>query len=214
MSAHSISISPVRSKQHRAEPLPREDRRRAIVEAVIPLLVEQGAAVTTRQIAEAAGIAEGTIFGVFTNKTELIHEAAKASMDPTPVRSALGGINSTDSLEAQLTEAARILLDHFDRVTVLVGVIRTMRTSPVGPPPGTRRFVAESHAAVLAALTDLFKRHENRLRIEPARAAAALQALTFARLQPLVAPREKLTIEEIVAILMSGVADPDQQTAT
>ena len=202
------------AKQRRAEALPRQDRRKAIIEAVIPLLVEYGSAVTTRQMAEAAGIAEGTIFGVFANKTALIHEAVKASMDPAPVGNALAAIPPADPLEHQLVEAAGILLDHFDRVAVLVGVVRTMRTSPAGPPPGTRRFVAESHAAVLAALADLLDRHRDRLRIEPARAAAAFQGLIFARLQPLVAPEERLTIEEIVAILLSGISNPNGQADT
>ena len=196
------------AKQRRADPLPRSDRRQAIVAAVIPLLVEHGSAVTTRQMAEAAGIAEGTIFGVFANKIALIHEAVKASMDPTPVQTALAEIDPDDPLEAQLTEAARILLAHFDRVTVLVGVLRTMPTPTSGPSPEARRFVAESHAAVLAAVTELFERHANRLRINPARAAAAFQGLIFARLQPLVSPKEKLTIEEIVAVLLSGIAQP------
>ncbi|HUO45747.1 MAG TPA: helix-turn-helix domain-containing protein, partial [Acidimicrobiia bacterium] len=60
------------SKKARAEPLAPEDRRQAIVEAVIPLLVERGASVTTREMAEAAGIAEGTIFRVFPDKCALI----------------------------------------------------------------------------------------------------------------------------------------------
>ena len=214
MSAHSVSLGRVSAKHRRAEPLPRQDRRQAIVEAVIPLLVEHGSAVTTRQMAEAAGIAEGTIFGVFANKAALIHEAVKAGMDPAPVRTALAGIPPADPIEDQLAEAARILLEHFDRVTVLVGVLRTMPTAPAGPPPGARRFVADSHAAVLAALTDLFGRHQDRLRIAPSRAAAAFQALTFARLQPLIAPEEKLTIEEIVAVLLSGIADPVGQAVT
>ena len=47
-----------------------EDRRKAILEALIPLLVEQGGDVTTKEIAEAAGIAEGTIFRVFPDKAD------------------------------------------------------------------------------------------------------------------------------------------------
>jgi AcrR family transcriptional regulator len=202
------------AKQRRAEPLPRADRRQAIVEAVIPLLVEHGSAITTRQMAQAAGIAEGTIFGVFANKTAVIHEAVKVSMDPAPVRTALAGISPTDPLEKQLIEGARILLDHFGRVTVLVGVLRTMPTSTSGPSPEARRFIAKSHAAVLAVLTELLGRHADRLRIEPARAAAAFQGLVFARLQPMMAPAERLTIEEIVAILLNGIADPAEAVAT
>ena len=199
----------MQTKQRRAEPLPREERRRKIVEAVIPLLVEGGASVTTRQMAEAAGIAEGTIFGVFADKKAVIHEAVKVSMDPDPVQAALAGISPTGPLEKQLIEGARILLDHFGRVTVLVGVLRTMPTSTPGPSPEARRFIAESHGAVLAALTDLFARHAGRLRTEPARAAAAFQGLIFARLQPMTGPADKLAIEEIVAILLNGIAEPE-----
>ena len=68
------------SNRLRAEPLAPDDRRRAIVEAVIPLLVERGATATTRQMAEAAGIAEGTIFRVFPDKAALIHEAVRVSL--------------------------------------------------------------------------------------------------------------------------------------
>ena len=41
-------------------PLAPEDRRTAILAALIPLLVERGGDVTTKEIAQAAGIAEGT----------------------------------------------------------------------------------------------------------------------------------------------------------
>jgi AcrR family transcriptional regulator len=39
-----------------------DERREMIVAAALPLLVEQGAAVSTAQIAKAAGIGEATIF--------------------------------------------------------------------------------------------------------------------------------------------------------
>jgi AcrR family transcriptional regulator len=159
-------------------------------------------------MAEAARVAEGTIFSVFADKTALIHEAVKVSMDPVPIAEALAAISPTVPLEAQLHEAARILLGHFDQISVLVGIIRTLRSSHGGPPPAARQFVAESHARVLAAITDLFARHEGRLRVDPTRAAAVFQGLVLARLQPLLPDEAKLDTEELVAVLLSGIADP------
>ena len=63
----------------RAEALPQTERRDQIVDAALPLLREHGRQVTTRQIADAAGIAEGTIFRAFASKEEII-EAALARL--------------------------------------------------------------------------------------------------------------------------------------
>ena len=52
-----------------------DDRRRTLVEATIPLLHEHGKAVTTKQIADAAGVAEGTLFRVFDSKDDLVTAA-------------------------------------------------------------------------------------------------------------------------------------------
>ena len=60
-----------------------DDRRRAIVDAVVPLLLAHGDDVTTKQIADAAGIAEGTIFRVFPDKPALLMAAAAETMNPS-----------------------------------------------------------------------------------------------------------------------------------
>jgi AcrR family transcriptional regulator len=203
--------APVTEKHERAEPLPPDDRRRAIIEAVMPLLLEKGPAVTTREMAEAAGIAEGTIFRVFADKPSVIHEAVKASMDPEPVRQALAAIPSTIPMDAQLEDAARILLARSERVMALFGMLRTVRPPSSGPPAGARQYVIEANAATRAALTTLLQRHEDRLRIAPERAAVAFQGFVLASSHALVAPNEKPTPSEIVSILLNGISAPDDR---
>ena len=60
-----------------------DERRRAIVDVVVPLLLRARGGVTTKQIAEAAGIAEGTIFRVFPDKAALLMAVAEETMNPS-----------------------------------------------------------------------------------------------------------------------------------
>lgn len=208
MSAHSVSLPEVNVKQGRAKPLSRQDRQRAILAAVIPLLIEKGSAVTTAEMAEAAGIAEGTIFRAFPDKAALIHEAVKATMDPDPIRKALAEIPDDSPIEMQLAAAARVLAERFDRMTALIGILRSVPHSIDKPPAEARRVAADAMTAISAALAVIFERHRDRLLIEPGRAAAALRGLIFTNSHPLFAPEEKLSVDEIVAILLSGVIAP------
>jgi AcrR family transcriptional regulator len=196
-------------RSQRADPLPAEARRRAIVEAVIPLLVERGHSVTTRQMADAAGIAEGTIFRVFPDKCALIHEAVRVSIDPEPIQRQLAEIYEDATLEVQLDEAARILLERYEVVIALVSVMRTLpesgKSSHIAGPPA---FIAEANTAINEALTEIFERHRDRLRITPSRAAAAFRGLIVASGHPAMGLADRLTINEAVSVLLSGVVEP------
>jgi len=193
------------AKPNRARPLPADERRRAIVEAVIPLLLDQGPTVTSREMAEAAGVAEGTIFRVFPDKPSIVVEAVKVGMDPAPVQDALSMIPRSVPMERRLEEAARILIGRSERVAALIGILHIVKARGSGRPSAARRFVTDSNAVVLAALTDLFEHHREQLRVTPAQAAVTFRGFVFANVHPMVAPDDRATPEEIVDMLLHGI---------
>lgn len=196
----------MKKRQVRAAPMVAADRRRAILDVVVPLLGEKGSSVTTAEIAQAANIAEGTIFRVFPDKSAVIFEAVKSAMDATPVVNAIGAISASAPMAKQLAEAARLLLDYVNRMMALGGSLRFG-----SPLHGARRkdvaeLIKTSSAAISAALADFFERHRAVLRVPPSTAAAAFRGLTFASAHPLLPPRERLALDEAVSILLSGIA--------
>lgn len=70
--------SPNRVKTMRAAPMSAEDRRQWIAVEAIPLFIEHGTSVTTKQLAEHLGIAEGTIFRAFSDKEMLVKAVVEA----------------------------------------------------------------------------------------------------------------------------------------
>lgn len=197
----------------RAKPLPPAQRRQAIIDAIVPLLLDKGAAVSSRQMAEAAGVAEGTIFSVFPDKPAVIKAAVKSSMDPAPVCASLGKIPGSAPMATQLETAATVLLGHGERVATLVGVLRSIYTSPPRRSVGIPQFVRESNVAILAALTNLLDRHADTLRVPPQRAAVALWGLVFTNAHPMAGPDQRTTPLEIVDLLLYGIVADNGRTA-
>ena len=74
--------------RQRAQPMTPEDRRAMIAEQAIPLFIEFGSSLTTRQLAESLGIAEGTIFRAFGDKDALVRASVRGVLRPG--RSAAG----------------------------------------------------------------------------------------------------------------------------
>lgn len=194
-------------QSRRARPLPPEERRTAILDAVTPLLIERGAAVTTAEMARAAGIAEGTIFRVFPDKPALLHAAIERAMDPAPVRAALEGIDPDLPIEAQLAAAARVLEARFDAVAALLGMVRAIPHEREHHAEGAHRIAHESMTAVASALTTLLERHRDRLRVEPARAAIFLRGAVFTNSHPLLASAGRMELESLVSVLCDGIVD-------
>ncbi|MEZ5144808.1 MAG: helix-turn-helix domain-containing protein [Acidimicrobiales bacterium] len=183
----------------RAAALPPEERRAAIVAATLPLLREHGTALTTRQIARAAGIAEGTIFRVFHDKDELLGAAVEAAMDPAPTAAAIRGVDLGLPLEARLAAAVGILQRR------VADLWQVMNAAGVRVPPGDQAARRRRDAPDLLAVAALVEPDRQRIDRDPLDAAIALRSLTFACTHPALVVGEPSTPAEIVALLLDGI---------
>jgi AcrR family transcriptional regulator len=190
----------------RAAPLPPSERRAAIVAATLPLLLVHGKAVTTRQIAEAAGIAEGTIFRVFPDIESLLQATVDAAYDPAQVAKELEAIGGSGSLERRLVEAVRILQGRLTSMWQLMSIAGV-------PKPAARGNTGDRPD--VAALIAIIEPDQHRLRRSPAAAAQLLRGLTLAGTHPaLAADGAAMTPEEIVSLLLDGMRNRTRQAVS
>src|SRR3954471_12734359 len=93
----------------RATPMPPDERRAALMAATEPLLERYGRDVSTRQIAEAGGVAEGTIFRAFATKDELIDAVVEEVFDENRTRDAIAAVDRSLPFAERLVAAVTVL---------------------------------------------------------------------------------------------------------
>jgi len=179
-----------------------DERRAAIVDATLPLVLRHGAGVSTRQIAEAADVAEGTIYRVFPDKGALMGAVREKAFDPSPMLRDLAEVDASQPLRERLVAAVAIMQRQLTGVFGLIEALGLTR-----PPQDDRRADAKNEA-VRAAMIDLIGADERDLRVDAAEMVHVLRLLVFSGTHHHISAGRPLGAEQIVAILLDGLSAP------
>jgi AcrR family transcriptional regulator len=193
---------PEPSRRHRVAALSPDDRRAALIEATIPLLRQHGVQLTTRQIADAAGVAEGTIFGVFADKASLIRAALITCFDPTQAVAAIRGVRTVGDLRERLV----MIVDMLGRgIEMMAPLMASVRAS--GSHTGDQELASammRARDAIIKTVAEVVEPDRARLRRSPEAVAQALVYMIFASgsgFGPLVSVDSR----ELVSLLLDGL---------
>lgn len=186
-----------------------DERRRALIEATRPLLLEHGLSITTRQIAECADVAEGTIFRAFGTKQSLIEAVVDDCLAPGPVIEAIDSVPAELSLEDAVTWMIQVLQAHIQQVRALMSAIAGERPHG-GPPP--KKPHRDFHLAVDAAMTRVLTRYDDQLTVGTPTACWTISAMAFAAVMPMAGHPDAAEPRQIARLILGGIAAPSLTT--
>lgn len=188
-------VAQMTAPEGRARPLPVDERRSMIIHAVMPLLLVHGRSVTSRQIAEAAGIAEGTIYRAFGNKDSLIEAVIAHLLDPEPMRFALRAIDPELPLETKVFAIVATMRERFAVVFRLMAVLGVERPTM----PSQRALYSD-------IITDCLGGDSSGLNFTPAEVGQIIRLVAFSSVFPQLNAGSEFSTEQLTSIILYGVA--------
>jgi len=183
----------------RATPMAIDDRRQALIDATLPLLLEHGRTVSTKQIAEAAGVAEGTIFRAFESKDELILATVEAALEIEPFLEDLQTVDTSLELRERLLDIVSRLQKRF------AGMFTLMTAMGMVGPPRAHKHMEDGRNRANRILVRLVEADADLLTCKPEELMHILRLLTFSGTHPHISDGRRLTPAQIVDTLLDGV---------
>ncbi|MCL2317271.1 MAG: TetR/AcrR family transcriptional regulator [Actinomycetia bacterium] len=215
----------------RATRMQPDDRRAAIIAATRDVLTREGVGFTTRDVAEAAGVAEGTIFRVFPSKDDLLAAVVADLFDLTPTCERLEALTGGNSLEAQIEAIVRIIRDQVGGVHSAEVAMAAMSKAPAEAAEFLQASVAARHASIArlraaaaqlcpddvpdpretftrlrAAVTTALAPYQDQLRLRTDQVAAWIWFGALATTHPFLSRIATINPDEVVNLLVHGIA--------
>lgn len=186
----------------RARRLPAQERREALLDATLGLIRARHELPTTRQIAEAAEVAEGTIFRVFATKGALFDAVLERTFEARPLIDALAKVDGAAGLEPVMIEIVRSMQARFLEVFDVMGAFSLM-----GPPERFRdpRVQRQQEQDVRALMRALVEPYADQLCRPVDEVLHLTRLLTFSGSHRHINDGHVLRPEEIVHVVLNGV---------
>ena len=183
-----------------------------LIDATLPLVAEHGTKVTTRQIAQAAGVAEGTIFRVFPDKEALVRAVIARALDPATTLAELRSVDIGLPLRVRVLQVTAILQRRLIQVFNLMMAVR-MHARPHDA-EAQRGAARSANELVLGEVVRLLEPDRDQFRWPVLEVARVLRLLVFSGSHPLIADGHLLTAEEIASVILTGVLRSPGSTQT
>lgn len=196
----------------RSAPLPAAERRQAIIKAARPLLIANGGRLTTKQVAEAAGIAEGTIFRVFYSKANLLKAVIADVLDPTELCEQIRALPAQANLTKHICALVTMIIENADDVHTVITALRLASTCDDAAGPQPRRQPTHDKAAhqqrviaVRDALSASLTPWSGQLRVSTDQAGFLIEGFAMAAIHPLFNDHTLTDPALLADVLINGI---------
>ena len=193
----------------------------SIVRAALGIIRDRGTMPTTREIADAAGVAEGTIFRAFDTKERLVEAVVDEAFCPAPIAVQMRAIDVALPLRTRLVALVTVLQDRFTEIFGVMGALgmtappahfeehRGCRPDTGHVPLEEQDHSAESDWGPAGSRLQAFVDPDaDQLTCTPAELVRYIRLLTFSASHPEIADGATLSPETIVDLLLDGVLAP------